>query len=197
MFATKVAVAALSVLTVVSAGNSTFSIDVDSVTLSTRATRYSTNKLTNTHLFISAAWCTSEKNVCGQICSTSENSCEPTTLDYSCTCSDGTEPDMNEYQDSLPYQAFSDCISENTGSASGQKNCTTTISDECGTKVAGSSSTTTTAAASSSSGTSAATAASSSVSSSSTSQAGAMPTGIQHLPNGAIAVAAGLLAMAL
>ncbi|KAF2994904.1 hypothetical protein E8E14_002859 [Neopestalotiopsis sp. 37M] len=184
MFATKVAVAALSVLTVVSAGNSTFSIDVDSVTLSTRA-----------------AWCTSEKNVCGQICSTSENSCEPTTLDYSCTCSDGTEPDMNEYQDSLPYyicqQAFSDCISENTGSASGQKNCTTTISDECGTKVAGSSSTTTTAAASSSSGTSAATAASSSVSSSSTSQAGAMPTGIQHLPNGAIAVAAGLLAMAL
>lgn len=36
MFATKVAVAALSVLTVVSAGNSTFSIDVDSVTLSTR-----------------------------------------------------------------------------------------------------------------------------------------------------------------
>jgi hypothetical protein len=66
MFATKVAVAALSVLTVVSAGNSTFSIDVDSVTLSTRgayfalllswllhtsvsATRYSTNKLTNTN----------------------------------------------------------------------------------------------------------------------------------------------------
>lgn len=65
MFATKVAVAALSVLTVVSAGNSTFSIDVDSVTLATRgayftlllfrllhtsvsATRYSTNILTNT-----------------------------------------------------------------------------------------------------------------------------------------------------
>ncbi|ETS86508.1 hypothetical protein PFICI_00336 [Pestalotiopsis fici W106-1] len=184
MFVTKVAVAALSALTVVSAGNSTFSIDVDSVTLATKA-----------------SWCTSEKNVCGEICSTSENSCEPSTLDFSCVCTDGTEPDMNEYQNSVPYYicetAFANCIAANTDSASGQKNCTTTIADECGTKVAGSSSTTTTAAASSSGTGTAATAASSSVSSSSTSQAGAMPTGIQHLPNGAIAVAAGLLAMAL
>lgn len=36
MFVTKVAVAALSALTVVSAGNSTFSIDPSSVTLATR-----------------------------------------------------------------------------------------------------------------------------------------------------------------
>ncbi|KAK6197269.1 hypothetical protein LQW54_010788 [Pestalotiopsis sp. IQ-011] len=181
MFVTKVAVAALSALTLVSAGNSTFSIDPDSVTLATRAT-----------------WCTSEKNVCGQICSTSANTCDVDTLDYTCTCTDGSSPDLNEYTDSMPYHicetAFANCISANAGDATGQENCTTTISDECGTKVAGS--TTTTSAASSSSGTGTATAASTASATSSSSTAGAMPTGIQHLPNGAIAVAAGFLAYA-
>ncbi|KAK9776882.1 putative Extracellular membrane protein CFEM domain-containing protein [Seiridium cardinale] len=187
MFTRKVVAVALSALTVVSASNSTFSIDPNSVTLSQRA-----------------AWCTSEINVCGQLCDYSANNCDPATLDYTCTCTSGTSPDMNEYQDSLPYyictQAFDNCISANVGSQTGQANCTTTIKDQCGTKLASDSSSSTTSAASSTgTATGTATAASSSgtATSSSTSKAGAMPTGVQHLGNGAVAVAVGLLAYAL
>ncbi|KAK6064510.1 hypothetical protein SCUP234_12977 [Seiridium cupressi] len=189
MFSHKVVAVALSALTVVSAaGNSTFSIDPNSVTLSQRA-----------------AWCTSEINVCGQICDYTANDCDPATLDYTCTCSSGSSPDMNEYQDSLPFyictQAFDNCISANVGSQTGQANCTTTIKDQCGTKLASdssSSSSTTSAASSSGTATGTATAASSSgTATSSSSKAGAMPTGVQHLGNGAVAVAVGLLAYAL
>ncbi|KAH6646154.1 hypothetical protein BKA67DRAFT_95590 [Truncatella angustata] len=187
MFVQKVAIVAMSALTVVSAGNSTFTIDPNSVTLSLRA-----------------SWCTSERNACTQICGNApDNDCDVNTLSYSCTCDDGTSPDMNEYANSLPFyicqQAFTNCIAANVGSATGQANCTTSIQDNCGTKNASSAATTTSSAASTSStGTATGTAATNSGSATSTSSSagGSMPTGIQHLSNGAIAVA-GLLAFAL
>ncbi|KAI1866531.1 hypothetical protein JX265_007832 [Neoarthrinium moseri] len=187
MFSHQVAVVALSALALVSAGNSTFSINPSAVPLSTRA-----------------AWCTSETNVCTAVCnnSPSEISCDPATLDYECSCNDGTTPDMNEYKESLPFhicqEAFTECITQTVGNAAGQRNCTTSISDKCGTKNAtdSSASTPSTTTAASSSGT--ATAASSSkAATSSTSKAGAMPTNIQHIGNGAAAVAVGLLAYML
>ncbi|KAM0806664.1 hypothetical protein AB5N19_07001 [Seiridium cardinale] len=111
----------LASATIVSAGSSTFTIDPSSVSLSQRAT-----------------WCTSEINVCGDVCTASQNSCDPSTLDYDCACSDGTTPDMNEYVNSLPYficeQAYENCITDNAGNAAGQGNCTTSIKDKCGTK---------------------------------------------------------------
>ncbi|KAI1627573.1 hypothetical protein EDD37DRAFT_622658 [Exophiala viscosa] len=82
------AVAALAGLTI------TQTIDPNSVPLSTRQ-----------------IWCNSQVAECPLICTdqtngsaaTYANTCDPTSLTYSCVCADGLSPNASEYSQSLPY----------------------------------------------------------------------------------------------
>lgn len=182
MFARNIGIVALSALSLVSAAN--FTIDPTEVSLSTRA-----------------AWCRGQTNVCDELCGgiAKKNTCDDTDLSFTCTCNNGTAPGLEYYSDSMPThiceQAFADCNLANVGNAQGQANCTTSIQDKCGklnaanaTTDSGSSSTTTTSASAS---------AKTTTPSTSSSTAAAVPTSIQHLGNGAAAVAAGLFALML
>lgn len=184
---------ALSALTAVSAQN--FTIDPNEVDLTTRA-----------------SWCSGEFSTCDTLCDNdaSENRCEPSTLVYSCICaSNGSAPGLEYYSQSLPsficQQAFSDCNLANAGNAAGQRNCTTTIKDKCGTldiaNYTATPSTTSAAASSSATGQTSSTASASgtgaSAAATSSSTAAAAPTNIHLIGNGAAAMAVGVFAYLL
>ncbi|KKF93700.1 hypothetical protein CFO_g3950 [Ceratocystis platani] len=88
-----------------------------------------------------SAYCRGQRNTCDQLCSdgTDTNTCDTSTLDYTCTCSDGEAPSnlslfstsMDAY---LCEAAYSQCISASTGDATAQKACKTNIEDKCGKK---------------------------------------------------------------
>ncbi|KAK8050479.1 hypothetical protein PG994_012209 [Apiospora phragmitis] len=124
MFAHNIAAVALSALTVVSATSSNWTsmMDLNKIPVGTRN-----------------GWCQAQLNACDQICNPpSENSCDFTSLDYQCACSDGSDPKLGQYTNTIDYftcqEAFSECIATNVGSKTGQDNCTATIHDNCGTK---------------------------------------------------------------
>jgi len=80
-----------------------YSIDPDSVPLSTRQ-----------------AWCSSQTFQCPVICEqlsplpTLVNECDPTTLTYGCLCGNNQQPNISEYSLTLPFyvcqQAGNDCV---------------------------------------------------------------------------------------
>ncbi|KAI1780138.1 hypothetical protein F4818DRAFT_437427 [Hypoxylon cercidicola] len=192
MFTINAAVVALSALTLVSAqanSNSTFTIDPNQVDLSDRV-----------------SWCQGETDSCNTVCGTAiDNNCSPTTLDFTCVCQGDNEPDMNVYQNAMPWfvceRLQQNCITTTENNAAGQRNCTATFGDKCGTEDVndhageGAASSTTTTSSASSTGTAAAET-STSVSTSS-SLAAAVPTSVQYLGNGAAAAALGLFAYML
>ncbi|KAF2963279.1 hypothetical protein GQX73_g10302 [Xylaria multiplex] len=126
------------------------------------------------------------------------------TLDFVCECSGQTFPDMNLYKNTIPWFVCTElqdtCTAENAGNLAGQKNCTATYGDNCGTEDVqdhqGEGAATTTASSSTSAG-SQSTPTSSSAPTSSTSEGAAPTAHIKHIGNGAAAVALGLLAYAL
>ncbi|KAL1868708.1 hypothetical protein Daus18300_005842 [Diaporthe australafricana] len=183
---------ALSAL-LVSAQNSTFSIDPSEVTATLRA-----------------QWCSAQTSTCNTLCDSNpqDNSCAVDTLDVSCTCQNGSAPGLQYYTQTVDtfvcQQAFQDCNEANVGNAKGQENCTTTIQDNCGTLDPASYSATPTesgssssASATSGSASSSSTADSSSSGASSSSSQAAAPTNIQHLGTGALAAGMGVLAYLL
>ncbi|KAK7739960.1 hypothetical protein SLS53_005554 [Cytospora paraplurivora] len=178
------AVAALSAL-LVAAENSTFSIDPSEVKLTTRA-----------------SWCQGQTSTCSILCDSNpvDNSCDVNTLDFECTCTNGSAPGLQYYTQTIDT-AYDDCISANVGDSTGQKNCTTSIQDNCGTLDPSdytATTTTSSAAASTAAATSAATASSAStVASTTSSQAAAAATNLQHIGTGAFAVGMGALAYLL
>ncbi|KAF8543417.1 hypothetical protein BDD12DRAFT_802032 [Trichophaea hybrida] len=53
-------------------------------------------------------WCKAQVSQCPALCadsgkSTTENSCYPENLFYSCVCSDGLRPNLTEYSETIPY----------------------------------------------------------------------------------------------
>ncbi|KAI1382346.1 hypothetical protein F4677DRAFT_23796 [Hypoxylon crocopeplum] len=192
MLTTLVAFVAFSSLTLVSAqanSNSTFKIDPATVDISDRV-----------------SWCQGEQDSCNTICGNAiNNDCSIDTLDFTCVCPGGNAPDMNVYMNAMPWfvceRLQSDCITQTENNAAGQRNCTSTYGDNCGTESVadhageGASSTTSSSSSASPSGT--ATGASTSAVPTSSSQAAAVPTNIQHIGNGAAAVAVGLFAYML
>ncbi|KAI1414816.1 hypothetical protein F5Y13DRAFT_197347 [Hypoxylon sp. FL1857] len=189
MFTTSAAIVALSALTLVSAqanSNSTFKIDPSTVDISDRVT-----------------WCQGETDSCTTLCGTAiDNSCSTDTLDFQCTCQGGNSPDMNLYQNTVPWYVCErlqqNCIVQFENNAAGQRNCTQTYGDKCGTEQvedhAGQGATGGTSSSSTVSASGSATAAASNTAapSSSSSEAAAVPTNVQYLGNGAAAVAVGL-----
>ncbi|PYI10542.1 hypothetical protein BO78DRAFT_414624 [Aspergillus sclerotiicarbonarius CBS 121057] len=136
-----------------------------------------------------SSWCTAERNSCPEICGgvAISNSCDPSTLDFSCTCSNGSSADVAEYTQTIPFfvceATYAQCI-EASSTLDEQEECQSTRDQDCGTlnasAVSTESSTTTTAtslttatstASSSSDKSTTATSTTSSTSSSSTSNA--------------------------
>ncbi|KAK5806890.1 hypothetical protein VI817_001148 [Penicillium citrinum] len=100
------------------------------------------------------SWCTGQRNVCPEICSTGtkQNTCDPKTLQFSCVCSDDKTPDVSQYVQTVPFYVcqanFAQCIQNHPDDADGQKECKEAA--QCGSKNASSISTTTTASSSAS-----------------------------------------------
>ncbi|CZT18236.1 uncharacterized protein RCC_04081 [Ramularia collo-cygni] len=53
-----------------------------------------------------SAWCTGQQNNCPKVCggqvAAGGNKCEDTTLDWTCTCSDGSTPNITDYAEMIP-----------------------------------------------------------------------------------------------
>ncbi|KAJ5204162.1 uncharacterized protein N7498_005041 [Penicillium cinerascens] len=84
------------------------------------------------------SWCQGQRNVCPDMCdgSTSANSCDPTTLQFQCTCSNGTVPDSSQYMQTVPFYVcqatYGQCIDAHPNDAEGQTACKDAA--QCGTK---------------------------------------------------------------
>ncbi|KIM97951.1 hypothetical protein OIDMADRAFT_128864 [Oidiodendron maius Zn] len=85
---------ATAILAIGAQAQLTYEIDPNSVPLGTREN-----------------WCTSQKASCPLLClqlqgassSTIANTCDPTTLDYQCTCGNGQAPSAANYSQTIPY----------------------------------------------------------------------------------------------
>ncbi|EGS18726.1 uncharacterized protein CTHT_0053340 [Thermochaetoides thermophila DSM 1495] len=154
-----------------------------------------------------AEWCNAQYNSCRTLCGgrPKSNDCDTETLEYDCTCSNGTAPGLEYYIQTMPTficeQAYTDCIAANTGSSKAQDDCKTNIKEKCGTldpnKAQVDSGDGTGSSSSASSTASATGPASSAAVSSSTSAGGAAPTGAFLLGNGIAVAAAGVFAAML
>lgn len=134
------------------------------------------------------AWCRAEINSCGQICNDySSNTCDATSLNYTCVCSDITTPNISSYEQTLPFyiceQWIIDCVAAHPNDLDGQTECQALT---CGTKNASSAATTSSSASSSTSS-----AASSSSAAASTTAAGAATSGSSTASSTASATASG------
>jgi len=82
------------------------------------------------------AWCTSQITQCPLLClqipgensaATESNTCDPTTLDYSCVCANGLSPNSSEYSQTVPYyictQYNTNCVNGCDGDSSCQSAC--------------------------------------------------------------------------
>ncbi|PYH29412.1 uncharacterized protein BO87DRAFT_380630 [Aspergillus neoniger CBS 115656] len=93
------------------------------------------------------SWCTAERNSCPEICGgvATSNSCDPSTLDFSCVCSNGSTADVAEYTQTIPFficeATYAQCI-EDSPSLDEQEQCQETRDKDCGTLNASASSTT-------------------------------------------------------
>ncbi|RHZ67892.1 uncharacterized protein CDV56_101650 [Aspergillus thermomutatus] len=92
-----------------------------------------------------AAWCLAERNTCPIICGgiADSNSCDSDTLQFSCTCSNGTEADVSPYMQTIPFyvcqETYKQCIAASSTQDEDAK-CTA-AQKECGTLNATASST--------------------------------------------------------
>lgn len=80
-------------------------------------------------------WCTQQQSQCPLIClqtaansdETESNTCDPTTLTFSCVCSNGISPNVSEYSQTLPYYICQEwgnqCVSNCGGDSSCQNDC--------------------------------------------------------------------------
>ena len=84
-------------------------------------------------------WCNAEFNTCSILCGQAfdQNDCSPTTLKFTCTCSNGTAPGLEYYIQTMPtflcIKAFEQCNEKNAGDSIAQNKCTTEIKNRCGT----------------------------------------------------------------
>ncbi|KGO77520.1 hypothetical protein PITC_037640 [Penicillium italicum] len=94
-------------------------------------------------------YCSAQRNTCPQICQqgTKLNACDPSTLKFSCVCSDGTTPDVTPYAQTVPFFVCQDtyiqCVASHPNDAEGQRACKKAA--VCGSKNASEVTTTSTA----------------------------------------------------
>ncbi|KAG5657148.1 hypothetical protein KAF25_001737 [Fusarium avenaceum] len=83
-------------------------------------------------------WCGAQINTCDTLCKddTNSNDCSETDLKWECTCSSNSSvPGIQYYTQTMPtficQQLFSQCITENTSSQQGQRDCKSNIEAKC------------------------------------------------------------------
>ncbi|OCL04968.1 hypothetical protein AOQ84DRAFT_345413 [Glonium stellatum] len=86
-------------------------------------------------------WCRAEQNTCPELCggigklAQNGNLCDSNALTYTCQCSDGTSPNISDYQQSLPAlmceQWKTDCVANSPNDLTGQTACLSVV---CGNK---------------------------------------------------------------
>ncbi|KAI1809170.1 hypothetical protein GGS20DRAFT_343157 [Poronia punctata] len=182
-----VALSAFGLVAAQSESNSTFTIDSSQV-----------------DPYDKASWCLAQQDSCNTLCgSVLKNDCDTDTLNFECECAGEAYPDLNEYQNTIPWfvckRLNDNCIVANENNAAGQKNCTATYDKKCGTELVdkhkgeGAASPTTSSSTSSTAGPTSATP----TTTSATGNAAVPTAHIQHFGNGAAAVALGVLAYVL
>ncbi|PQE25854.1 pci domain-containing protein [Rutstroemia sp. NJR-2017a BBW] len=112
----------LTVVAFAAAQSSNYTIDPNSVDASTRST-----------------WCLGEIATCGTLCDGEydANTCDTTTLNYTCTCSsNGSAPGLQYYTQTMPTficeQVYQNCIIAGQNDAAAQKVCNTNEKANCG-----------------------------------------------------------------
>ncbi|EEA25841.1 hypothetical protein TMatcc_005920 [Talaromyces marneffei ATCC 18224] len=76
-----------------------------------------------------SAWCQGERNTCPLVCggAASANDCDANTLNFDCTCSNGTTPDLTPYKNTIPFyvclENFNQCIANHPNDLDAQTAC--------------------------------------------------------------------------
>ncbi|OOF96349.1 hypothetical protein ASPCADRAFT_206542 [Aspergillus carbonarius ITEM 5010] len=82
-------------------------------------------------------WCESQTSSCPLLClqlpnttgSPTANTCNPKTLVYDCTCSNGLSPNASQYSQTIPYfictEENNQCVTQCNGNSTCQSNCRT------------------------------------------------------------------------
>ncbi|PMD48622.1 hypothetical protein L207DRAFT_575280 [Hyaloscypha variabilis F] len=92
-------------------------------------------------LTIRGQWCQAEFNTCNTLCgkTTDSNTCDPNTLNFTCTCTNGSAPGLQYYTQTMPTficeENFSLCNAaavNDTDSAAAQAACLATEKADCG-----------------------------------------------------------------
>ncbi|KAI8724981.1 hypothetical protein NCS52_00067900 [Fusarium sp. LHS14.1] len=88
-----------------------------------------------------AGWCNAQQDTCDTLCKddTEENDCTAETLAWECACSSNSStPGLQYYTQTMPtficQELFAQCISQNAGSQSGQRDCKSKIQALCATQ---------------------------------------------------------------
>ncbi|KAK8074526.1 hypothetical protein PG997_009189 [Apiospora hydei] len=85
------------------------------------------------------SWCRDQMNSCAELCTgpgLGANSCDHMTLNYACTCDNGTAPGLSYYMRTMPTficeQTKKDCIDDAKGDAAAEKECGDASTSKCG-----------------------------------------------------------------
>ncbi|KAK6437607.1 hypothetical protein LTR95_006186, partial [Oleoguttula sp. CCFEE 5521] len=104
----------------------------------TSAFAQSTENTTGTSLTINTgsvdsvvrqSWCLAQTNSCPILCGgqASPNTCDPTTLQYSCTCTNGNMPNISNYDQTVPSfictEYIKECVASHPNDLQGITNC--------------------------------------------------------------------------
>ncbi|RSL59787.1 hypothetical protein CEP54_007105 [Fusarium duplospermum] len=88
-----------------------------------------------------AGWCNAQQDTCDTLCrdDTKDNDCTAETLKWECACSSNSStPGLQYYSQTMPtficQELFAQCISQNAGSQSGQRDCKQKIQALCATQ---------------------------------------------------------------
>ncbi|EME39321.1 hypothetical protein DOTSEDRAFT_83110 [Dothistroma septosporum NZE10] len=79
------------------------------------------------------SWCRAQTNSCPEICGgqANPNTCDQTTLNYTCTCTDGSTPNITNYDQTIPSficaQWKSNCVANHPNDLDGQTGCLSVV----------------------------------------------------------------------
>ncbi|KKZ64733.1 hypothetical protein EMCG_09367 [[Emmonsia] crescens] len=75
------------------------------------------------------AWCDAQSAACPSVCKSfaSVNRCNVNDLTYTCTCGDGTTPDLTKFKNTIPFfictETYAQCIENHPDDLTGQRLC--------------------------------------------------------------------------
>ncbi|KAG9244625.1 hypothetical protein BJ878DRAFT_505470 [Calycina marina] len=109
------------------------------ISIAAQTTANSTIDASTVDLSLRNSWCVGQLNTCGTLCAgdTQYNTCDGSTLNYTCTCAaNDSAPGLEYYLNTMPTyiceQVFAVCNTDNAGVASALAKCLTDEETNCG-----------------------------------------------------------------